>query len=90
MDRPYYVHAFWDNEAKVWVASSDEVPGLATEADTSEELIQKLKTLIPELLVEGTRGQVLYCNIWGAEHGFLADSPNVGFKSTIDPLRCLV
>jgi len=50
MDRPYYVHAFWDNEAKVWVASSDEVPGLATEADTSEELIQKLKTLIPELL----------------------------------------
>jgi len=38
MDRPYYLHAFWDNEAKVWVASSDEVPGLATEADTGEEL----------------------------------------------------
>ena len=50
MDRPYYVHAFWDNEAGVWVASSDEVQGLATEAATSEELIQKLKVLIPELL----------------------------------------
>ena len=32
------------------VASSDDVPGLATEADTTEALVQKLKTLIPELL----------------------------------------
>jgi predicted RNase H-like HicB family nuclease len=50
MNKPYYVHAEWDEEAKVWVASSDDVPGLATEADTSEALVQKLKTLIPELL----------------------------------------
>ena len=50
MNKPYYVHAQWDEEAKVWVASSEEVPGLATEADTAEALIQKLKTLIPELL----------------------------------------
>jgi Domain of unknown function (DUF1902) len=26
------------------------VPGLATESDTTEALVQKLKTLIPELL----------------------------------------
>jgi predicted RNase H-like HicB family nuclease len=50
MDKPYYVHAVWDEEAQVWVASSEDVPGLATEADTAEALIQKLKTLIPELL----------------------------------------
>ena len=50
MIKPYYVHAQWDEEAKVWVASSDDVPGLATEADTTEALVQKLKTLIPELL----------------------------------------
>ena len=50
MNKPYYVHAQWDEEAKVWVASSDDVPGLATEADTTEALVQKLKTLIPELL----------------------------------------
>ena len=50
MDKPYYVHAQWDEEARVWVASSDDVPGLATEADTTEALVQKLKTLIPELL----------------------------------------
>ena len=50
MNKPYYVHALWDDEAKVWVASSDDVPGLATEADTAEALVQKLKVLIPELL----------------------------------------
>ena len=50
MNKPYYVHAVWDDEARVWVASSEDVPGLATEADTTEALIEKLKTLIPELL----------------------------------------
>jgi predicted RNase H-like HicB family nuclease len=50
MNKPFYVHAEWDAEAHVWVATSDEVPGLATEADTTEALVQKLKTLIPELL----------------------------------------
>lgn len=43
------VEAFWDEEAKVWVASSDDVPGLITEASTVELLIQKLRILIPEL-----------------------------------------
>jgi predicted RNase H-like HicB family nuclease len=50
MNKPYYVHAEWDAEAAVWVATSDEVPGLATEADSTELLISKLKTLIPQLL----------------------------------------
>ena len=44
------VNAFWDDEAKVWVATSDDVPGLATEAESSEQLIEKLRILIPELL----------------------------------------
>jgi len=49
---PYNVKAEWDSEAGVWVASSDDVPGLATGADTLEELIEKLKVVIPELLEE--------------------------------------
>jgi predicted RNase H-like HicB family nuclease len=49
---PYNVKAEWDGEAAVWVASSDDVPGLATGADTLEELIEKLKVVIPELLEE--------------------------------------
>ena len=49
---PYRVTVEWDEEAKVWVASSEDVPGLATGADTIEDLIEKLKIVIPELLVE--------------------------------------
>jgi predicted RNase H-like HicB family nuclease len=49
---PYRVTAEWDDEAQVWVASSDDVPGLATGAETLEALIEKLKIVIPELLIE--------------------------------------
>jgi predicted RNase H-like HicB family nuclease len=48
----YHITAEWDDEGQVWVASSEDVPGLATGADTFEALIQKLKVVIPELLVE--------------------------------------
>ena len=44
------VNAEWDSEAKVWVATSDDVPGLITEADTVEALAEKLSVMIPELL----------------------------------------
>lgn len=47
----YHVHADWDAEAAVWVATSDDVPGLATEAPTIEALAEKLRTMIPELLL---------------------------------------
>ncbi len=50
--RPYEIRAEWDSEAGVWVASSDEVPGLATGADTFEALIEKLRIVVPELLEE--------------------------------------
>ena len=50
MSKPYHVHAQWDEAAKVWVASSNDISGLATEADTTEALVQKLRKLIPELL----------------------------------------
>ena len=48
--KPLFIRAEWDEEASVWVATSDDVPGLATEAATMETLIEKLKVRIPELL----------------------------------------
>jgi predicted RNase H-like HicB family nuclease len=50
MNKALFIHAEWDDEALVWVATSDDVPGLATESETVEALIAKLEVLIPELL----------------------------------------
>jgi len=50
LERPMFVRAEWDDEARVWVATSDDVPGLATEEESLEALVQKLKTMIPKLL----------------------------------------
>lgn len=46
------VRAEWDAEAGVWVATSEDVPGLAVEAETFKELHELLGVVIPELLVE--------------------------------------
>ena len=50
LNKDIRVDAFWDEEAHVWVASSKDVPGLITEADTMEHLMKKLRIVIPELL----------------------------------------
>jgi len=50
IQKPLFVRAEWDEEAQVWVATSDDVAGLATEGPTLEELVEKLKIMIPELL----------------------------------------
>ncbi len=70
MTKSYIVSAIWDDEAKIWVAESDDVPGLATEAPTEEALVKKLEALVPELLElnrclpagEGTLEVVLRCH----------------------------
>jgi hypothetical protein len=50
MAREHIITAEWDEEAGVWVATSDDVPGLVTESKTFESLLKKLRTLVPELL----------------------------------------
>ena len=48
--QPLKVNASWDSEAGVWVATSDDVDGLAIEASTIDGLLERLKIVIPELL----------------------------------------
>jgi hypothetical protein len=50
IQKPLFIRAEWDEDARVWVATSDDVPGLATEEENLERLIEKLKIMIPELL----------------------------------------
>jgi hypothetical protein len=45
MNKLFFIRAEWDEEAAVWVATSDDVPGLATEAATMDTRSQaKLRT----------------------------------------------
>ena len=46
----YNVKLTWDNEANVWVATSDDIPGLALESNSYDALIEKVKFAVPELL----------------------------------------
>jgi hypothetical protein len=46
----YLISTRWDADAKVWTASSDEIPGLVAEATDIEVLIRKLRVRVPELL----------------------------------------
>jgi hypothetical protein len=52
MARPIVVHADWDADASVWVATTQDVRGLVTEADTIEALRAKLPGMIMDLLEE--------------------------------------
>ena len=56
----YEVLALWDSEAGVWVAESEDVPGLVAEAESPNNLAEKLKVLIPELVeLNGIRVRAL-------------------------------
>jgi len=48
--KEYQVFAQWDAEACVWVATSDDVPGLCAESAGLEELVAIVAELIPELM----------------------------------------
>jgi hypothetical protein len=47
---PCLVLAQWDAEAGVWVATSDDLPGLVTEAASLKALRAKLADMVPDLL----------------------------------------
>ena len=44
------VRADWDTDAGVWVATSDDIHGLAIEAETVESLRDKVKNAIHDLI----------------------------------------
>lgn len=47
----FHVRANWDPEASVWVVQSEDVPGLSTEATTVEGITDKIRIMVPELLM---------------------------------------
>ena len=57
MTKEYKVIFTWDKEASVWIATSDDVPGLVLEDGSFDALVVKVRYAIPELLsLDGTLG----------------------------------
>lgn len=44
------IEFLWDTEAGVWVATSEDVPGLALESESFDALLEKVRVAVPELL----------------------------------------
>nr|WP_314262164.1 DUF1902 domain-containing protein [uncultured Devosia sp.] len=50
MSQSFTVTVFWDDEAHVWVATSEDIVGLVTESASLDELYARVVAVTPELL----------------------------------------
>ena len=46
----YRINVLWDDEADVWVATSDDIPGLVLESGSFDALLERVRHAAPELL----------------------------------------
>lgn len=46
----YKVNFTWDEEASVWIAQSDDIPGLVLESGSLDALIERVRFAAPELI----------------------------------------
>ena len=46
----YRINFVWDDEAAVWVATSQDVPGLVLESGSFDALLERVRYAVPELI----------------------------------------
>lgn len=46
----YVIDTVWDDEASVWIATSDDIPGLVLESGSLDALYERVRMAVPELL----------------------------------------
>lgn len=46
----YVIDTVWDDEAAVWIATSDDIPGLVLESGSLDALFERVRIAITELL----------------------------------------
>ena len=46
----YAIEARWDADARVWWATSPDIPELTTEAATIEALVERVLAVLPEIV----------------------------------------
>lgn len=75
MNRSITIKARWDDEARVWIATSDDVHGLVVEADTWAAMIEEARLILPDLLeLLGQPAEKLSLTFIAEEHLDLASA----------------
>ena len=46
----YKIKFQWDKEAAVWIATSEDVPGLVLESGSFDALLERVRYEVPELI----------------------------------------
>lgn len=46
----YVINFTWDPEASVWIATSNDIPGLVLESGSFDALLERTRFAVPELL----------------------------------------
>jgi hypothetical protein len=46
----YHISLTYDDEARVWIAESGDIPGLILESGSLDALIERVRYAVPELL----------------------------------------
>lgn len=59
----YVVNFQWDEEASVWIATSEDIPGLVLESGSFDALKERVKIAIPELLSLNSLPPITYLTI---------------------------
>lgn len=73
MSRSINVTALWDDEAGVWIATSEDIHGLVVEADTWADMIEEVRLVLPDLLEpSGESGEDVFPTFQMEEHLDLA------------------
>jgi hypothetical protein len=73
MTRDISINARWDGEAAVWIARSEDVPGLVVEAESWPSMIEEVRVILPDLLeLNGQPNEKLSVTFKAEEHLDLA------------------
>ena len=46
----YTIMLTWDEEASVWIAESNDIPGLILEDNSFDTLVERVKIAVPDIL----------------------------------------
>lgn len=52
----YTIIFTWDDEADVWIATSNDIPGLVLESGSFDALVERTRFAVPELLALNPSG----------------------------------